>query len=356
MSFELRGVNFVNSVFNTAGARNFFGASEIGGDWRQHKPLNAIPGYDWEGATFVSKTTTLEPRQGNMPLRSDLQSEKFLPDCIYVDWRQGIVLNDVSLSGPGANFLLTRNIWQEMKRPLLISFMAIGENAEGRLSETIKFCGLIKKRWYNNTRFGLEFNASCPNAGHDPQSLIAEATKKLQAARQILPEVPFLWKINALTSPWQAKEVIDAGCCDAISVSNTIPWLQNATWDNNPAVQINWTTLFGRDTISPLKRRGFGNGGLSGWPLLDLVVKWVATARKIGITLPIKAEGGIQKKDDIRRLADAGANAIGLGCVSFLRPWRLKSLIDYGNSVMSGGNNQTRAVANCNFSKALCQN
>lgn len=342
MALELRGINFGN-VFNTAGARNFFGASQIGGDWRQHKLFNLIPGYGWDGATFISKTTTLGERPGNMPLRSDLQPKKFLPGCVYVDWLKSIALNDVSLSGPGVVALLNLNVWQNFLKPCLISFMSVAETPEDRLKETIAFCGIIKRiRHKFKARFGLEFNDSCPNAGHNPQLLIAKAAEKFKAARRILPDEPFFWKINALTSPKEAKKIVDTGFCDAISVSNTIPWLENATWTYKLATLIDWPALF-EDTISPLERRGYGQGGLSGWPLLNLVVEWVATARQIGITLPIKAEGGIQKKEDIRRLATAGANAIGLGSVSFLRPWRLQGLINYGNSLLNRPSNSCRS-------------
>lgn len=358
MSFELRGVKFGSHVFNTASARNFFGIGDIGGDWRQHKPFNLMSGYDWDGATFISKTTTLEPRPGNMDLKYNFQPKKFLPGCIYVDWLKGIALNDVNLSAPGATVLLDLNIWQNLTKPFVISFMSGAETPEERLEETVKFCRLIKRGHRDfKARFGLEFNDSCPNAGHDPQSLIDEATKKLQVARHILPDVPFFWKINALTSPWKAKQVLDATDCDAISVSNTIPWLQNPPWTKRPSMQINWLKLFG-DTISPLERRGYGKGGLSGWPLLNLLVEWVIVARQIHITLPIKAEGGIQKKKNIRRLADAGADAIGLGCVSFLRPWRLKGLIDYGNSLLNKNSRQqtvSAPAAGCDFLTTLHQ-
>lgn len=351
---KLRGVNFGSNVFNTAGARNFFGASQIGGDWRQHKSFNLIPGYDWDGAAFISKTTTLGEWPGNLDLRSDLQPGKFLSGCIYVDWLKGIALNDVDLSGPGAMALLKLNIWQKLSKPFIISFMSVAETAEDRLKETIVFCGMIKRsRERFKTRFGLEFNDSCPNAGHNPQLLIAEAAEKFKAARRILPDEPFFWKINALTSPKEAKKIVDTGFCDAISVSNTIPWLQNAIWTSEPKTQIDWLALFG-DTISPLERRGYGKGGLSGWPLLNLLVEWVMVARQIHINLPIKAEGGIQKKQDIRRLADAGADVIGLGCVSFLRPWRLKGLINYGNSLLNRDGRQTSTA--CDFPKALHQN
>lgn len=334
MAYVLRNINFGN-IFNVSGARNFFPAGIIGNGWRQHEPLKLIPGYSWEGSTFISKTTTLEPRLGNLDLRSDLQSRKFMADCVYVDWLKAIALNDVSLSGPGAAQLLNYYVWQQQTEPLLISFMAVAETAEDRIDETINFCAKIKAQSrFFRTKFGLEINDFCPNTGHDPRLQIIEAPEKLKIARTILPDVPITWKINALTSPEDAKKITDTGLCDGLAVSNTIPWLQNAAWTNKSGTRIDWQGLFGTD-ISPLKKRGYGNGGLSGWPLLNLVVEWVATARDIGITIPIKAEGGIQKREDIQRLAAVGANAIGLGCVSFLRPWRLKGLIDYGNMVIT---------------------
>lgn len=336
MSLILRRIDF-GKVFNVAGARNFFGSGSIGGGWRQHKPLKLIPGYSWQGSTFISKTTTLYERPGKMPLRADLQSEEYLPDCVYVDWRKAIALNDISLSGPGAMILLNLSIWQKMTKPLLISFMSVAPDKKSRLIETRAFCVYLDRVRRIQPRFlakfGLEINDSCPNAGHDPQTLVAEAAEKLEVVRTILPDLPVVWKINALTSPEEAKQVVDTGLLDAVAVSNTIPWLQNATWTNKPSTQIDWQKLFGTD-ISPLKQRGYGDGGLSGWPLLNLVIEWVATSRDIGITIPIKAEGGIQKEQDISRLACVGADAVGLGCVSFLRPQRLKGLIDHGNMIL----------------------
>lgn len=333
MSLNLRSANF-GQVFNSSGARNFFPTGAIGNGWRQHKLLRLIPGYSWDGATFIAKTTTLEGRLGHLDLRSDLQPKSFIPGCVYVDWRKAIALNDVSLSGSGAEKLLDLGIWQELTEPFLISFMSVAPTPEARLEETIVFCKLLKL--YLNrfrTKIGLEINDSCPNAGHDPQSLIAEAAQKFAAVREALPNVPLVWKINALTSPWIVKQIVGTGYGIALSVSNTIPWQQNATWAKHPKSQIDWQALFGTD-ISPLKQRGYGNGGLSGWPLLNLVAEWVATAINIGIATHIKAGGGIQRKADIRLMIDAGADAIELGCVGFLRPWRLRSLINYGNRMI----------------------
>lgn len=333
MSLYLLGTDF-GRVFNSSGARNFFPVGKIGNGWRQHRLLKYAPGYSWDGSSFIAKTTTLEGRPGHLNLGSNLQPKSFMPDCVYVDWAKAIVLNDVSLSGPGTKALLDYGIWQNLTEPFLISFMSVAKTAKERLEETIAFCTLISQvRYTFRVAFGLEINDSCPNAGHDPQSLVGEAAERIMAVRRILPGIPIVWKINALTSPWTAKQVIDTGCCDAISVSNTIPWWQNATWTEKSASKIDWQALFDTD-VSPLKLRGYGDGGLSGWPLLELVIDWVKTARDIGMTIPVKAGGGIQRKNDILRLTIAGANAIELGTIGFLRFWRLGGLIDYGNRII----------------------
>ena len=54
---NLRGIDF-GHVFCAAGARNFFGE----GYWHSRFA-------DWEGSTLVTKTTTIDPRAGNMPLK-----------------------------------------------------------------------------------------------------------------------------------------------------------------------------------------------------------------------------------------------------------------------------------------------
>lgn len=60
---NLRGINFF--IFVASGALNFFGEG-----WRFHKLYKRIfpKGFDFSGATFVSKTTTLNERKGNMEL------------------------------------------------------------------------------------------------------------------------------------------------------------------------------------------------------------------------------------------------------------------------------------------------
>ncbi|HYE59872.1 MAG TPA: hypothetical protein VEA18_01670, partial [Candidatus Kapabacteria bacterium] len=86
-------------VWDASGVRNFDGNA-----WWYH---SFMPGLDFSGATFVAKTTTIDPRKGNMPLKKDgITPRDLFPSCIKVYPRKGIALNAVGLSGHGAEALL----------------------------------------------------------------------------------------------------------------------------------------------------------------------------------------------------------------------------------------------------------
>ena len=107
----LRGIDFGN-VLNASGARNFFGEG-----WKQTHAVDFFGG--WRGSTFVAKTTTLNPRMepekklGNMRLDpATLQPVDWFPDCVWFNFRSGLTLNAVGLSGPGLEALLDWGLWQ----------------------------------------------------------------------------------------------------------------------------------------------------------------------------------------------------------------------------------------------------
>lgn len=311
---RLKGVDF-EPVFCASGARNFFGE----GYWfhRYAKPM----GLDYTGSTLIAKTTTLEPRAGNMPLKKgSTMPVDAAPKCIIVKPAKGIALNAVGLSGPGAAWLFAQNRWQDLTKPFLISFMAVGSNKETRLAEYQNFAYLVahaQKSTKFKAPFGLQINASCPNVGLDLESVVSETTRALQIL-DIL-QIPLVVKINALITPSAAKEIASLSACDAICCSNTIPW-------GKLPDRIDWQDLFGSKE-SPLAH--LGGGGLSGIPLLPIVCDWITEARKLGIKKPIIGCGGILRKEDADLMLDAGATAIELGAVSFLRPWRVQKIIKH---------------------------
>jgi dihydroorotate dehydrogenase (NAD+) catalytic subunit len=311
---RLRGVEWGN-VFNSAGGRSFFGE----GYWWH--ALAAWCGLRYEGSTFVSKTTTLLPRKGNMPLDDAHQPMVLRPDCIVVKPLAGVVLNAVGLSGPGVRVLMDR--WREDRRKrlrprqMVVSYMAVEGTPKDRISEASSFFTIVEPFVQGNgTDFtALQLNFSCPNVGVDSSHLREEVAGVLDHAKRL--NVVTMIKLNALVPPELACELAAHPACDAVVCSNTIPWGQLKE-------RIDWHGLFGSDE-SPIAR--YGGGGLSGKPLLPIVEEWIADAVRAGMTKPIVGGGGILSKRDAHRLLDVGAAAVELGSVSILRPWRVAGII-----------------------------
>jgi dihydroorotate dehydrogenase len=77
---------------------------------------------------------------------------------------------------------------------------------------------------------------------------------------------------------------------------------------------------------SPLEKEQYrlnvkGPGGVSGNPIRKYALAWIKGAREYGISKPIIGGGGILWPWHVYQFRNAGANAISLGSISFLRPW-----------------------------------
>jgi dihydroorotate dehydrogenase len=252
----------------------------------------------------------------------NLQPHSWFPDCVRVYPKKGVVLNAAGLSGPGAEYLFSQGLWQKRTEPFLISFMAIGESRDERIMETQRFSELILRRFSEfSTQFGVELNISCPNTAHRLTELFGEVIDQLEGLAEL--NVPIVLKVDALALIEAVKRVADSGLCDAIAVSNSIPW------GELPA-KIDWEGIFG-SMKSPLEH--LGGGGLSGYPLLPIVSNWIAEARRRGVTIPIIGGGGILKKSDVDFLHRQGASAISIGSVALLRPWRVQGIIQHAKRV-----------------------
>ncbi|MFZ4632116.1 MAG: hypothetical protein ACOYL8_02830 [Patescibacteria group bacterium] len=314
---ELRGINFGN-VFAASGSLNFFG----NGWWYHFWYKLLFPGFkEIKKCTFISKTTTLSPRAGNMPLKENLQPKELLPNCIKLYPLKGIVLNAVGLSGPGAKKLFAAGIWQKIEKPFFISFMPVAVNGIARLEEVKRFVELCKEELYKfKAPVGIQVNLSCPNTERKIDS--TEDTELESETFSILEEfsklnVPIDLKVNVFFSIRLLWKLEQALLCDVITVSNTIPF-------GHGAEEIDWMSLFPKGE-SPLQK--YGGGGLSGQAILPIVLRRIKQIRSAGIQLPIKGGGGIMRAHDVNRMKLAGANAIEFATVAMLRPWRIKWII-----------------------------
>jgi dihydroorotate dehydrogenase len=204
----------------------------------------------------------------------------------------------------------------------MVSFMSVAPTSSERIHEAKLFFEKLQKliRQCGVMNLGLQINVSCPNVGHVLSELMLEVEHTLDLASDL--GIPVLVKVNALLRPGEAIRLTDHPACDGLIVSNSIPW--GGLGDKIP-----WRKLFGTD-VSPLAN--IGGGGLSGAPLLRIVGEWITAAKRLGVKKPIVGGGGILSTDDASYMLDCGADAIEIGSVSILRPWRVQGIIRYVNT------------------------
>lgn len=319
---KLRGIDF-GPVFDASGVRGFFGEG-----YRYHKYPQLLGLLNFDGCTFVAKTTTLEKNEGNMPLKEDgITPMNRFPKCIkiYPVKGGGMALNAVGLSGPGAKALFEDGRWQKRKTPFFISFASIAGTPEERIDELKLFVKMFEcylKQF--NSSVGLQLNYSCSNAHLKIEVWADEIIEGLKIAKRL--EIPLMPKFSVIVSPTAVKKISDSPYCDAVCVSNTVPW-------GKIPDEINWEMLFGTNK-SPLAE--FGGGGLSGRPLFIPLIDWILKSRKAGITKPINAGGGILDPYDVNIVSHALADknsSIFIGSTAMLRLWRVKRIIKRAHKI-----------------------
>lgn len=322
---------FPRFVFGQAGVQGFF--AEID-EHPHHRLYQYIPGFSFNGMHFVAKTITTDPRiypdSSNTELRDGYKLKRFLPNSIWVSPKSffnGYMLNAVGLANPGAFAMFSYHKWQKRKEPFMLSFMPIGKTLSEKTEETEKFCRIILANWKNRPlNFALQVNFSCPNTGHNEKQDPVEIIFILSKIRKMIPGLALIPKFNLSIKPETISKL--KKYCDAFCLTNTLGFKEKEDEDW-------WKKLFPKEK-SPLAQRFNGkfNGGLSGAPLFPPLVRWLEEMQEHDKSVTIIAGGGIMTKNDIYRLSQIKiVKGIALGSVTTLRPWRLQSLINYGNEI-----------------------
>jgi dihydroorotate dehydrogenase len=310
---KLRGIDF-GHVLDASGARGWFGEGHL------FHPF--IPGLNFEGSTFVAKTTTLNPNRGNANMRRDGLTARVFPQrAVKVNLREAAVMNAFGLPGPGLRVLLDQGRWQTRTAPFFLSFMAIAKSPEERLEEVRGFVRMLKPALPDFAApIGLQVNFSCPNVHAD--KYIEDFAAHLQEYQEL--GIPVMVKLSAAQEVDLALRIAAIDGCDGLCVSNSIPW---GSFPN----LIDWKRLFGER--SPLE--AFGGGGLSGAPIFPIVVDWVKKAVAAGLRKPLNAGGGITRASDVDVLVTAGARSIFVGSIAIVRGWRLQKTIQHANACLA---------------------
>jgi len=272
LSAAFCGIELAHPVINASGTFDAIAAERVFGD----QLIERFP-----FAAFVSKTVTLEPRQGNPPPRL---------------WEMaGGMINSIGLPNKGLQGYLTEDLPKLARLPVPLIVNVMGFSRE----EVAELVGAFAGR---DEVAALELNVSCPNVetgmvmGADPHELAL----LLERVRPITDK-PLIVKLtpNASDVPAVARAAEGAGA-SALSLINTIRGMALHPRTGEP-----WL--------------GGGTGGVSG-PAVRAVALAQVRSVASAVSIPVVGMGGVQSGRDARDLMRVGADIVAVGTESFRDP------------------------------------
>ncbi len=270
--FELCGVPLRGPVLNGSGTFDAIAARRAFGDALLERfPFDA----------FVSKTITVEPRQGNPPPRL---------------WETPAgMINSIGLPNRGLEGFLARDLPQlaELPVPLVVSVMGFSVDELARLVTGVGERAEVAM---------IELNFSCPNV-ETGLVMGAEPGETEGAVGRLRPltEKPLIVKLtpNAV-EPAAVAEAAERAGADAVSLVNTLKGMAL-----DPRTGRAWL--------------GGVTGGLSGPAIRAVALEQVhAVAERV--RMPVIGMGGIASGRDARDFLDAGAACVAVGTENFRDP------------------------------------
>ena len=234
-------------------------------------------------AAFVSKTVTLERREGNPPPR------------LY-EVPAGLI-NSIGLPNKGLDGYLAEDLPKlaELPVPLVVNVMGFAREQVARL---------VAAFGERDEVAALELNVSCPNVktgmimGADP----AETAALLDQVRP-RTDKPLIVKLTPnCASPADVAAAAEAHGADAVSLINT---LRGMAMHPSRADGTAWL--------------GGGSGGVSGPAVRAIGLVQVSEVAS-RVAIPVVGMGGVQTGRHARDLLDAGATLVAVGTESFRDP------------------------------------
>lgn len=309
-------LSIFGKIFNGSGALGFFNQDEY---WYQK--WCKWWGFNYsKGLGFVSKTTNMDGRPGNMELTKDYKPAHWYPDCMIFDLLTCDGLNSVGVPTPGLIALIMTGHWQRIEIPFFISLMSMAATPELRLAEHRSMSNILREcKKEFRAPIGLELNLSCPNTDEDPAVLIKDSSDVLEVYAPL--DIPLLPKYSVASAPIEAIMRLEHDeNCAGICVSNTIPY--------------NWQgfgeKVFG-EKESPLAK--YSGGGVSGPRLRRLVIPYIKKLRSKGFTKHIRGGGGIFSGGHVREYCRAGTSSCFITTVVPTRILCVPGIVRYANSL-----------------------
>ncbi len=272
MTVEFCGLELAHPIINASGTFDAIAARRAFGE-------ELIARFPF--AAFVSKTVTLEPRQGNPPPRL---------------WEiAGGLINSIGLPNKGLPGYLAHDLPELARLPVPLIVNVMGSSRD-------QVAELVAAFAARDEVAAIELNVSCPNVhtgltmGADPGEIAAllDQVRPLTSKALIVKLTP-----NASDVPAVARAAEAAGA-DAVSLINTVRGMALDPRSGQP-----WL--------------GGGTGGMSG-PAVRAIALAQVYAVAQAIEIPIVGMGGVQRGTHALDLMRAGASLVGVGTESFRDP------------------------------------
>jgi dihydroorotate dehydrogenase (NAD+) catalytic subunit len=271
-SLDFCGLELEHPIINGSGTFDAIAAHRAFGD----ELLERFP-----FAAFVSKTVTLEPRQGNPPPRL---------------WEvPGGLINSIGLPNKGLEGYLAEDLPQlaQLPVPLIVNVMGFTREQVAELVSAFSARDEVA---------ALELNVSCPNVetglvmGADPD----EVASLLERVRPLTPK-PLIVKLTPNASDVAAVAVAaEQAGASALSLINTVRGMALDPKSGSP-----WL--------------GGTTGGVSGPAVRAIALAQVHVVSQ-ATTIPLIGMGGVQSGRDALDLLRAGSDLVAVGTESFRDP------------------------------------
>jgi dihydroorotate dehydrogenase (NAD+) catalytic subunit len=272
LTVDFCGLRLRSPVINGSGTFDAIAARRTFGD----ELLERFP-----FSAFVSKTVTLEARQGNPPPRL---------------WESaGGLINSIGLPNKGLRGYLEEDLpaLSELPVPLIVNVMGFTRD---------EVAALVEAFGARDEVAALELNVSCPNVesglvmGADP----SETAALVRRVRPLTAK-PLIVKLTpSAPDPAAVAAAAEEAGADALSLINTLRGMALAPATGDP-----WL--------------GGLTGGLSGPAIRPIALAQVAQVAS-RVDLPIVGMGGVQSGRDALDLLEAGASLVAVGTESFRDP------------------------------------
>ena len=276
MKTVIAGVEFKNPIITASGTfgfgreyNNFYDVGQLGG--------------------ICSKGLTLEPRQGNQPVR-------------IAETPSGM-LNSVGLQNPGVEYFIQNELpFMNSTGAVVIAYAAGGCESD--------YVSIVKRLSETDVDM-IEMNISCPNVKNGGMAFGVDATSVEQIVKAVrkVCKKPLIVKLtpNVADITKNALAAEKAGA-DAISLINTVA-----------AMAVDYKTR--RPVLNAV------TGGLSGPAVKPIALRQVYLCSK-AVKIPIIGMGGIMSGTDVAEFMLCGATAVQVGTANIFEPYAAINILN----------------------------